>query len=105
MKCLSILMDPKQKESKSKQAGGTKQGPLSFFCGGTLGPERETGKNKATAQGLRPIDKGSGIAANQIPLIRTSCKEGAELILLDRGSLILCAIPQEQKWSLDPSRK
>lgn len=58
MKCLSILTDPNQKEDKSDQARGTEQNPLSFFCGGTLGPERETGNNKATATGLRLIDKG-----------------------------------------------
>lgn len=105
MKCLSILTDPNQKESKSDQAGGTEQGPLSFFHGGTLGPERETGKNKATATGLGLIDKGSGTAAKQIPLIRTSCKEGAEFILLYRGSLILCTIPQEQRMVPEPKQK
>lgn len=32
---------------------------MSLFHGGTLGPEREIGKNKAIATGLGLIDKGS----------------------------------------------
>lgn len=46
-------------ESKSEQARGTEQGPPCLFGRKTVGPETETGKNKATAIGLEVTDKGS----------------------------------------------
>lgn len=81
MKCLSIPTDPNQKESKYEQAGGTEQGPLGLSWGGTLGHERETGKNKATAPGLELTDKGSGAAAKQIPLIKTGANSPSAFCL------------------------
>lgn len=52
MECLSIPTDPRQEQSKNEQTRGTEQDTLGLFWGRTLGPKRETGKNKATATGL-----------------------------------------------------
>lgn len=52
-------------ESKSEQARGTEQGPPGLFGRRTVGPETETGKNKATATGLEVTDKGSGTVTEQ----------------------------------------
>lgn len=89
---------------KSEQARGTEQSPLGLFWGGTLGPETETGKNKAIVTCLEVTDKGSGTVIKQIPFIRTEgnplsafrCRQ-VQFTELDTWSLTLCTIPQETR--------